>query len=301
MTNSSFLFFRVLNRIKVLHPISVKLNSQRHKMIMRKLEPRFKQSLIDLPKNNYQGDSKASQIIWFFWWQGKQNMPLLVQKCYDSVCRQSGKYRVILVTKFNIHKYVTLPEYIYSKLAKGSITYTHFSDIVRFNLLHNYGGLWLDSTCFATNRLDQLDISKSIFTVSNYDPQDNMNVSCGRWTGFLMGGPANSELFTFMDEFFLNYWQTNNQLLDFFLIDYALSFAWKYDLSNLQEISKQNNGMFSRIFDLQANLSKPYDDPEVTSLLKSSTFIFKLTNRKKINHIDDSSILFNHLDTFNQL
>lgn len=161
-------------------------------------------------------------IIWIFWWQGIENMPITVKKCYQSVLKNSNSTTVILITKNNYTKYIKMPEYIIEKFNNGNITITHFSDILRMYLLYNYGGAWLDATIFVSRPIDLSLFNNSIYTakirkILNYD-----NVSLSRWTGFFMFGKAGHPLFFYALSFFYEYWKYENHIIDYFLIDYII-------------------------------------------------------------------------------
>lgn len=293
MNNISFDVARLLQRIKFLRYISYRFNIYRHKRNIEKLSPYFSSSINIVRKKSINSHRDNHKIVWLFWWQGKEKMPLLVQKCYSSVFENKGNYKVILITKDNIRNYATLPEFIYLKVQNGQITLTHFSDILRFNLLSNYGGLWLDSTIFVTESLDNIKINQLV-TFSGYGSNNAFNIALGRWTGFAIGGRAGEELFDFMNNFFVDYWKRNEKLQDYFLIDYALNYAWENNLSDFQECSKRNKFAQPNLFRLEPFLNKPYLD-STANRLKSNTFIFKLSNRKRINKSNPSNF-FNNLE-----
>lgn len=293
MDNFSFTLAKILRRIKPMSSVSRKYNVYRHKKIMGKLQPFFDRALMNA-KNTQNSIPQKKKVIWLFWWQGIEEMPPLVLKCYKSILKYRGSYQVIVITKDNIHEYAALPSYIYDKVAQQEITLTHLSDILRFNLLSQYGGLWMDSTLFVTGSLDQIRIDQ-LFTCSGYDSNNMFNVSAGRWTGFLIGGPSNLEIFIFMNEFFLNYWETNDSLLDYFLIDYALNFAWLNNLSSLQNISYANQNVDPQMFKLEDLLNETFSK-SVASRLLNDTFIFKLSNRQPVN-LNDKQNFYNHLES----
>jgi len=56
--------------------------------------------------------SPAENIIWFFWAQGEECMPVLVRRCYESVKRNAGNYKVILISEQTISHYVQMPELV---------------------------------------------------------------------------------------------------------------------------------------------------------------------------------------------
>lgn len=165
-------------------------------------------------------------IIWIFWWQGTENMPLTVKKCYQSVLKNSNSSTVILITKYNYTEYIKIPEYIIEKFNHGNITITHFSDILRMYLLYNYGGAWLDATIFVSQAINLSLFDYPIYTakcknIVNYD-----NVSLSRWTGFFMFGKAGYPLFFYALSFFYEYWKNEDQLIDYFLIDYIIDIIY---------------------------------------------------------------------------
>ena len=52
----------------------------------------------------------------------------------------------------NIGGLVSFPQHIVEKFNAGKISPTHLSDLLRLELLINYGGVWIDSTVFCTGR-----------------------------------------------------------------------------------------------------------------------------------------------------
>lgn len=291
--SKSFFVAKVLHKLEFPSKISRIYNKHRHQVIKSKLELVLNYSKNLAYKNIEEKKKKEnSNIIWIFWWQGENKMPAIVKKCYKSILRNRGKRRVILVTKDNVKNISTIPNYIYIKIEKKEITLTHFSDILRFNLLDNYGGLWVDATIYVTQSLDRVD-THSLFTCSGYSKENYFNISYGRWTGFFIGGPAQLKIFHFMNVFFEVYWKYNNKLIDYFLIDYALDYAWKYNMSNFQRISKEYQNYAPDMFKLQIILNEKYNDLSWNDL-NISTSLFKLSYKKNINYSDKQNF-FNYL------
>ena len=114
---------------------------------------RHYKDLITKPLDETQEEKKTTLIIWVCWLQGFEIAPEIVKKCVDSVKRNMPKYEVRVLTAENIFEYVTLPEHIVRKYQKGTITFTHFSDILRTALLVQHGGIWFDATVLLTDEL----------------------------------------------------------------------------------------------------------------------------------------------------
>lgn len=274
---------------KLKFPITFRkrFNMVRHNLILNKINSCLHEACYETHLSNFKAETNNNGPIWIFWWQGKEKMPLIVKECYKSVLRNSGKRQVILITKRNFRKFTDISETIINKQKKGMLTLTHFSDILRFNLLKNHGGLWLDATIFVTSEIKRKYFS-SIFTCSGFPDDDYFFIAKGRWTGFLIGGCKGSELFVFMDSFFKKYWSRNNYLIDYFLIDYALFFAWKNDLSSFLEFTNETKGLNNpNLFELSKVLNKPFSVNKYDSILKN-TEMYKLSYKKSLSSSKNS-------------
>lgn len=176
-----------------------------------------------------------ANYIWIFWAQGYDNAPDLIKKCINRIRKYSGGYEVVVIDNKNIKQYVDIPEYIYNKVYEKKITLTHFSDILRINLLANYGGIWVDSTVFVDKRfMELIEKEKNIVTI----PQNNIdyNVSQGKWSAWMIGTKKVSPYLETFKKFFNIYWEKNDKLLCYFLIDYLLEYAYRNDLSFKNDI-----------------------------------------------------------------
>lgn len=81
-----------------------------------------------------------SNKVWFMWLQGLDNAPPIIKSCYQSLKTNLPDKEIILIEENNLNDYVHLPDYIEEKYKKGIISRTHFSDLVRLELLINGGG-----------------------------------------------------------------------------------------------------------------------------------------------------------------
>ena len=161
--------------------------------------------------------------IWVCWWQGENAMPPIVQSCFQSLCSHAGNHLVHLITQENISKYVTIPDYILRKVQEGKISFTHFSDILRMCLLYEHGGLWIDATVYVSQPIPEKVFQEPLFTVAANIDTDN--ISQAKWMGFILGSSPQGVLCSFARELFFQYWEKENKLLDYFLIDYVISIA----------------------------------------------------------------------------
>jgi Capsular polysaccharide synthesis protein len=91
------------------------------------------------------------KVIWFMWLQGLDNAPMLVKKCYDSWVKYNSDWNIVLLDEENIDMYL---DFHNLAIKHGNVAKQAFSDLVRINLLAQYGGVWVDATCFCCIPLD---------------------------------------------------------------------------------------------------------------------------------------------------
>ena len=265
----SFIEAKILRRIFIPNYLKVKFNKKRHRRIIDELLPLFKQSEKEIV---YKKDVKKNDgPIWVFWWQGEDNMPPIVKNCFVSLNKNSSEYPVILVTKDNFYKYTDISPRIIKMMKNGNMSLTHFSDILRFNLLKNNGGLWIDSTVFVTKTITSKYFNY-IFTCSGFEDKDYFSVTKGNWCGFLIGGSKDNPLFEFMNRFF---------------------YAYDHDIGNLKEYSEKNKGKNNpNLFELEKRLNKKYDS-NVWKHINETTEMYKLTY--KINLKSNENTFYNKI------
>ena len=283
---------QVMQIIKLPVSICIIFNNFRHRLILKELSPYLHRSFIECNLKKFDNYADNSGIIWVFWWQGEQSMPLIVRRCYESIYRHSLNHQCVLITKYNVHKYAELPSYIYNKLNQGNISFTHFSDILRFNLLSKYGGLWLDSTIFCVADLTNKYFNNFYTANVGYDGY-HFSVSLGKWTSFLIGGSKSNPFFRFMDLFFQYYWKNNDISIDYFMMDYAIYYAYIHNIGNLKyciDYDDYQPNMFKLM-----NLMNQRFNLNIFNNIKANTQLFKLTYKKKIKNSNNSFfyMLFN--------
>lgn len=229
----------------------------------------------------------SPQNIWVCWWQGEEQMPTIVGKCYRSIQNHANGHPVILITKDNYRKYVKFPIWVEEKFANGTITITHLSDLLRIALLRQYGGLWMDATLLVTSDLPQL--IPPFFTIRQPDKCDGKYVSRYRWTGFCIGGSANNPLWSAAYDMLIEqYWRKYNRLVNYFILDYVLEILY----SQLERIRLMIDTVPYSNPDLafiQENVSQDFD-PQIWDDIRKNTSIFKLSWKiwSNINLADSS-------------
>lgn len=219
--------------------------------------------------------------IWTSWWQGEDCAPELVKVCIESQRKAFASLgtEVIVLTKDNWNQYIDLPQHIMDKLESGRITITHFSDILRAELLKRYGGLWIDATVFCTKPIDTSVLNEGLFTVKCHDSSEFLTLQ--RWSGFLFGDRENSKLFTFMAEAFSYYWQRKDALVAYLLIDYIIAIAYAHfsDVrEQIDDIPTSNKNLWCML----RRLNQPYEKAEWDKMIFETTFL-KLSYKAEFN------------------
>ncbi|WP_107667560.1 capsular polysaccharide synthesis protein [Cyanothece sp. BG0011] len=89
--------------------------------------------------------------IWFLWFQGLEQAPLVVKKCHQSWSEYNPNWELICLDNNNFKNYVDimLPEEKFKQLPGAKK-----ANLVRLELLSKYGGVWADATSLCRVPLD---------------------------------------------------------------------------------------------------------------------------------------------------
>lgn len=276
--NKLILFFNRAIKLGVLaYPFSILISKLspsgmrlKKTIIRRYLHSTYMSFLKEDVKKTYTyKEENADEIIWVYWKQGIENAPDIVRICINSMYKNIDGVKIMLLSDANLYEFISIEKHILAAVERGSITPTHFSDIVRTKLLKKYGGLWLDSTIFVPNKVSFSEIvynSQGIFTITEKSRDDSIFIPNGRWTGFCFGvNKKNSAIFRTLDELFTTYWEKENHLIDYFLIDYFLEMLYQHLALEVNNINKHGETLFSII-------NEKFDETLYNEYSKNVTF-----------------------------
>ena len=170
---------------------------------------------------------ETSNKIWVFWWQGIDEAPLVIKQCINSIKDHTPGREVVVISKGNISDYLKLPNYIMSKVGH-TITFTHFSDIVRLKLVSQYGGGWIDAGLFLTDDLPDYISEFEYFTIKNTHTADRI-ITNFRWTNGFMFAKNSCVLTQRLSMILMKYWELNDYQLEYFLLDYIEDYLYDSD------------------------------------------------------------------------
>lgn len=262
---------------------------ERDKRILGYLKHKYSNVINNMKDSAGDGvDESNNKIIWVCWWQGKDNMDALTKSCMDSIAKHSNGAKIIMITKDNYQKYTNIPEYIVSKLKNGIISFTHFSDILRMNLLYLHGGLWLDVTILLTADIPNEVFASPLF--SRKGEKYGFYVSDCKWAGFMIGGQQQGVLFRFMCEMFNEYWKKENRLIDYYLIDYLIKLGYM-ELSSIHSLIEAIPYNNPQLHSLERLMNNPYNDSEFHRVTKDTSF-HKLSRKAEHHKITDGMPTF---------
>lgn len=213
-----------------------------------------------------------SDVIWIVWFQGINNAPDLVKKCYESLQHFLSDKRIIVIDSTNMNQYISLPDIILKKRENGEIKDAHFSDIVRAELLATYGGTWMDATLLLTgNDFPKSFFDSEIFFYQKIKPGSNGD-GLGVSSWFIHAKPE-QEIIMNTREMLLEYWKKNKTLKDYFLFHYFLSISRDYYESSNRQVPKFSN---SSPHLLLLELNDKYEENRFNDICKM-TSIHKLS------------------------
>lgn len=251
---------------------------------------KYRKKLLKMPLIN--GTGEYSNKVWWCWLQGEENAPPLQKQCLKSLKRHLKDRDIIVITSENLYNYIDLPGFIRNKYEKGIISNTHFSDLVRLQLLIKYGGTWIDSTAYCTG-YDKDLFDKPLFVYKNcnyiwYANKNKFNqesIVADNW--FITSEIGNPILITVRDLLF-DYWEHNNYLIDYFIFHYffTMTVIYKY-FKQFNDIPIVSH-LLPHI--LQYECLNKYDKDKFMKISRQSSF-HKLTHKIDEDKIKKDSFL----------
>lgn len=209
--------------------------------------------------------------VFVFWWDGFENAPEIVKKCYASVCKHHPDSNVIGIDKNNYRKFTDIDTKIIRDFEKDKISVQTFSDILRFNLLKNNGGVWIDSTIMFLSKYNLIeDLADKSFTSLEFSTSREFlkyeDCECS-WSGFFIASRKNGLFVRAVDEIFKQYYLKYKTYSIYFFIDAVLMICKKYglDYNVLDKTLSTSDSMFT----LSSLLGKQYNN-DIIELIKNT-------------------------------
>lgn len=269
---------QIMNRNGFKEPESVKNRlMEKHKIMLDFLEDKYKDywATYKFTKDLPESEEHLRNKIWICWWQGLDNAPEIVKACVESIKRYAGKYEVICITDDNYKNYVKFPDWIERKYKDKIFSRTHYSDLLRMNILATYGGIWIDSTFFCTGKSFEDYMQMPLWSIKRPDYL-HCSIASGYFAGYSLGcSYQNRWIFKVIRDILFKYWQDNDKLVDYLLVDYAVVLAQKHykEIADIFSKIEPNNTYCDELYKV---LGQPYDE-NIWKKISKDTVLYKLT------------------------
>ncbi len=217
--------------------------------------------------------NKKAKIIWFCWLQGLENAPNLIKVNFSHLKIYFSDYKVQVITAENYADFTDIPFYIIQKWKRGVITHTHFSDILRTNLLILHGGIWIDATVFVTGKLPTDIANSPLFLFKTQKP--GCAGKCITVSSWFIESVAQNPVLRLTQDLLFCYWKKQNSLCDYFLFHHFVEIALNHFSDLREEIPKYSN---EPPHILLYELTKPFKKEKFESIVEKS-FVHKLTTK----------------------
>ena len=220
--------------------------------------------LNDLPI--YQHTHQTNKTIFWCWLQGIEKAPKLYLSNLNSLIINCKDFNIITINESNMLNYVKFPSYIIEKYKKRYMTRTHFSDLLRLELLIKYGGTWIDASVLITK------YTKEYFNKDLFFFQQKKNYGYVGSSWFITSEKGSPILRTTRDLLY-EYWRINFKLCNYFALHFFFKMSceiYPQDLKNIQYISNRPSHY------LQTKLRKKFSQEEYNKIINNIT-VHKLT------------------------
>lgn len=256
--------------------------------IKQKLEKRYKNIIIEIERKYQDKPVDIDRKIWVCWFQGINNAPDIVKRCYLSLKENITDREIVLLTENNYRDYVTFPYEIQRKIDSGIIKGAHMSDLLRLELLQEYGGTWIDATVFcSSNEIPKYMLDSDLFLFQCLKPgKDGQPSIISNW--FITAKP--NQKFVFMvKELLYDYWRNNDEVVDYFIFhDFFQMLIDRYpeEWANVVPFSNSTPHI------LLLRLFEKYDD-EMWDAIRKQTPFHKLTYKFSKNEENRKNTFYN--------
>lgn len=239
------------------------------KKIENKLKKKYK-CIVDNANKEFPQNIN-NKIVWVCWLQGIENAPALVKMNLKRLYKYFPDYTICIITSKNYKEFTELPEFIIQKYQAGIISHTHFSDILRTNLLSRNGGIWVDATVYATGFLP-FDIAKAPFFLFRTQ-KPGCAGKCITVSSWFISCVQNHPVMLLVQDLLFEYWKNNNYLCDYFLFHLFIEIALEHYKEFIKDMPSYSN---EEPHLLMYELPEPFDK-EIFEKIKRQSFVHKLT------------------------
>lgn len=209
----------------------------------------------------YEHTHQTNKTIFWCWFQGLETAPPLYLSCLNSIKQNCKDYNIIIINESNFQNYTDFPKHILGKYKNNYITKTHFSDLLRLELLTKYGGTWIDASVLIT-KFDERYFNNDLF----FFQQNTAGCIGSSW---FITAEKDSPLLKTTRDLIYEYWRKNHKLYNYFLFHLFLKMAsekYPQDIKNINPYKSNNPPHL-----LQSYLTKNYNESVYNEILEKET------------------------------
>lgn len=227
--------------------------------------------------NQVNPNVKENKTIWILWYQGMELAPKIVQQCFKSVLRNKPKdFDLIVLTGKNINDYIQLPAYVWEKFNKGIISKTHLSDIIRAELLSEYGGCWIDATVYCSEEIPMYMLSGDMF-IFKWSLMDKSVLKMSSWWIYTKRDVG---VIRDLRNLLFCYWKKEAYIRHYYL--FHIMFSKVVDSNSFNQVTFRNIPYFSNSNPhvLYGKMAYEYNIDQ-WNILKDTSPVHKLSYKRK--------------------
>ena len=261
------------------------------------LKLRKEAQIDELSNENREVSTKIPKIIWTMWQQGEDQMPETVRasmKTIKDFAKRNG-CEFHLLTDKNLIDFIDIPADIIEKYKRKELVAANYSDIIRFSLLYQYGGIWMDATLFVSPHATVEMIEGDFFSLNHppvYPEQMERTIGDFKWSGFFIAGQKGGSHFKHIRDLYIYYVRKypifiHYLMVDYFILsEYTLNSEFRLLVDQLPVIEPAEKMWF-----LRDKANDIFDDDIWTEVLKT-TPIMKTTYKINPEELIPQSYLY---------
>ncbi len=255
-------------------------------LVYKRMKSKYSFAIKDKSKYSKKGEKVSSKKIFVCWLQGIDKAPAIVKKCVASLAENMKDREIIIITRNNMGGYVDFPDFILDKWERGILDNTHFSELLRLQLLIKHGGTWVDSTVFcSSDNIPQVMLDAELFV---FKALAHPVYVASSW--FISAQKENSILMMTRDLLF-EYWKRENKLIHYFIFHIMFAIATENASREWKNVPTYSN-ISPHI--LQWELLTEYSEQRFNEIKNISPF-HKLTYKLNSDKYDDPNCFYQKL------
>ena len=228
---------------------------------------------------------KIPKVIWCLWLQGWDKAPAVVSACLSSWLAHNVDWSVHALDEQSLVRF--LPHESLERAAAARAHPEAFSDYVRLELLHRYGGVWADATTVCMTPLDEWlpsRMSEGFFAFER-PAADRMIAS------WFLAAEKGSYIIDQWRRSVIDYWLQNSEREDYFWLHRL--FAQRYDKdpsfrSAWDATAKLPAAHEGHFHPYDARLTRSANAYQIEMLANPPSPVFKLTHKISDSPAPDS-------------